>query len=79
MITPNKELAQAVTNLLQNPDFKVFLAAVSDRGEDIVKQLLTKQDLSNSDFVRGLGSGITEVLEMVHRAPADLESFKNQT
>ena len=79
MIKRTEEVVQATTNLLQNPDFKIFLYAVSERGEEIVKQLLSKPDIANPEFVRGIGSGITEVLEMVQKAPADLEAFKNQT
>ncbi len=78
MIKITPQVAQAIVALQSNPDFQVFMLELSNRGEELVKQVFTKPDLNNPEFIRGLGSGITEVLELVHTAPTALEAFNKK-
>lgn len=73
------EQAQAITNLRNNPDFMVFVNYIGDFTEDLLKALLQNPKLENPEFHRGMGGGITEVMEAVEKAPKILEQHKNKT
>lgn len=73
------EQAQAVTNLRNNEDFKLFVDYVGIYGEDIIMALLQNPKLENPEYHRGVGGGISEIMGAVEKASMLLEKYKNQT
>lgn len=74
------EQAQALANLQRkSEDFKIFMDYVGTYGEDLIKALLQNPKLENPEYHRGVGGGITELMESVEKAPSVVEQFKNQT
>ncbi len=70
----DENTARAITTLRDNTDFRIFMVALADHGEAVMKKLVFTPD--NIHTVQGKAQGITEVLKAIDQAPAQLEAFK---
>ena len=75
----NAQLAQALTNLLQNGDFKVFLSALGDDAEFLLEKLVMMPTDQEVDVVRGQARQLSLILKAVAEAPSVLNQLKQQT
>lgn len=69
-LTP--EEMQAVVNLRANNDFKVFLRALGNEGENLVRQLIYEK--SQVSVMQGRVQQMTEILDAIAEAPKALEA-----
>jgi len=75
-LTP--EQAQALANLQQNTDFKIYMEYVGNYGEDVIMALVKNPTLENPEYHRGTAGGITEVIGSIEQASIVLEQYNNQ-
>ena len=73
------QLAQALANLLQNGDFKVFLSALGDDAEFLMEKLVMMPTDQEVDVVRGQARQLSLILKAVAEAPSVLNRLKQQT
>lgn len=67
--------AEAVANLLNSHDFRVFMGAVSNHGEQVLQAYIYASD----DFratLQGKCQAVTELIDAVNAAPETVQNYK---
>lgn len=70
------ELAQALTNLRNHPDFQIFLRALADDGEKLMEKLVMIPSDSEVNVIRGQARQVHLLLHVITEAPKELERHK---
>ena len=75
------EQAEAVAELVMSGDrrFQLFLSALGDYGEELVKRLLLMDDPNAVETTRGMARAVTNILEAVNGAQSFVEKSKENT
>lgn len=71
------KLAEAILRLRANTDFKVFVTALADQGEQLVKKMIYAVDDAQLRQTQGRAQEITEILETIQTAPEKLRQREN--
>lgn len=67
--------AEAVANLLNNHDFRTFLTAMGNYGEQVMHAYIwSAPDVR--DTLQGKAQAVTEWVEAINEAPATVENYK---
>ena len=66
--------AEAISNLLVNPDFRVYMQMLGKRGEQDMKVLVwTKED---KDVYQGRTQVWSELIDDINQAPQTVQDYK---
>ena len=69
------EQAEAITQLLTTPEFRVFMELLGDEGEKSMQVLIMTKD--NLESAQGRCQVYTEIVDAVATAKSTLESYQN--
>lgn len=77
MKSNDPKLAEAILRLRANTDFKVFVNALADAGEQLVKKMIYAQEDAQLRQQQGRAQEITEILELIQTAPEKVKQREN--
>lgn len=73
----DQKLAEAILHLRPNTDFQVFVNALADTGEQLVKQMIYAQEADQLRTLQGRAQEVTEILGVIQTAPEKLKQREN--
>jgi len=72
------DLAQALTNLRNNQDFKVFVSHMSHDSEQLMERLVMTTDDATVPVLRGQARQMAHIMKAISDAPAALEKLRGK-